>query len=58
MLVLRLIQYGANVLMIDSDNGLLHDVYRFIKSDLFSQYQLMMPYEPNLPGINCGAVYI
>lgn len=58
MVILRFIQSKTNVLMIDSDNGLLHDVYKFIKHDMFKPYQLLTPYEPNVPGINCGAVYI
>lgn len=58
MVILRFIQAKTNVLMIDSDNGIIHDVYRFVKHKLFEDYQLLTPYEPNLPGINCGAVYI
>ena len=58
MLVLRLIQHSTNVLMMDSDNAVLQDVYAFLKADLFAKYHLLTPYEPNLPGINCGAIYI
>lgn len=57
MVFARTLQLGYNILMFDTDNLFTNDLYRYIKSDLIQEYNLLTAYEPNMPGINCGLIY-
>lgn len=57
MIFSRTLQLGYNILMFDTDNLFTNDLYEYLKSPVFGEYNLMTAYEPNLPGINCGLIY-
>ena len=50
MLFARFLQLGTNVLMMDTDNVMLHDFYAVAKGPMFGAFNLALPKEPTLPG--------
>lgn len=57
MVFARVVQFGYNILMLDTDNLFTNDFYAFVKSPELIPYNLFTAYEGNMPGINCGLVY-
>lgn len=51
MLFARLLQLGANVLMMDTDNVMLYDFYAMAKGSMFGGFNMVLPAEPTLPGM-------
>jgi hypothetical protein len=58
LVMTRAAQLRCNVFMMDSDNGITSDIYSYFKAEAMRPYQMLTPYEPSMPGINAGAVYV